>query len=220
MPPVVRKSPAGVGKGNLFRHPEAHPLVLDMHMLQTYGPDWLTWESDTVEAVIEEEERYELSAINLSKLEAMRTLHMVDAFWQRWEVFVWCTMPLNGIFPDFEVMQVPTVFQCMNAAHTASRVRTDVEWSEEIKTYLVQVHRFNEVLVSQKPLGFVELDLDGFPIDVKEIQEAWPTVRNTRKIEKVGPVEAEQLQRMLDLYDDLEDARDELRKQLEVVLNA
>jgi len=215
-----RTSPLGVRAGNLFRHPDAHPLVLDMAMLQRYGPDWLTWEEDTIELRVEEDERYEMSAINLSKLEAVRTMHMVDSFWERWEVFVWCTMPMNGIFPDFESMQVPTVLQCMSAVHTASRIRTDVEWSTEVRTFLAQVHRHDEVLVPQEPLEFVVLDLDGFPVDVKRIKELWPVVVKDKRLPEEDTVESEQLRRMLELYRDFEDGRAELRSQLEVVLNA
>lgn len=204
----------------MFRHPEAHPLVLDMALLQRYGPDWLTWESDTIEYRIEQDERYEMSAINMSKLEAARTMHMVDAFWERWEIFVWCVMPMNGIFPDFEIMQVPTVFQCMNAVHTASRIRTDVEWSSEVKTFLVEIHRHDEVLIPQRPLDFVELELDEYPIDVKRIKDLWPVVVKDGKVPEEETVESEQLQRMLDLHRYLEDARTELREQLRVVLDA
>jgi len=217
---VERTSPLGVRKGNLFRHPEAHPLVLDMALLQRYGPDWLTWEADTIEYRIEEDERYEMSAINLSKLEAVRTMHMVDSFWEQWEVFVWCTMPMNGTFPDFDVMQVPTVFQCMNAVHTSTRIRTDVAWSSEVKEFLTQVHRHDEVLVPQNPLEFVELDLEGYPVNVERIRSLWPTVMKEGKVLDDDTPESEQLQKMLELHSFLKDARAELRSQLEVVLNA
>lgn len=215
-----KSTPAGVRKDNAFRHPDAQAMVLDMAMLQRYGPDWLTWESETIEIRLQKDLGYALSSINLSKLEAMRAMHMVDSFWERWEVFVWCTMPINGIYPDFEVMQVPNVFQCMAAVHTASRIRTDVQWSGEVSTYLSLVHRHDEVLVPQSPLDFVTLDMSEFPIDIPEVKERWVSVRKNRKAPTEDTAEAEQLRRMLELYQFFQESRLELREQLKVVLRA
>jgi len=213
-------SPGAVTAVNVMRHARAHPIVLDLLMSQKYGPEWLIWEAETIEHRVPQDFRSSLSLLNFSKLQAMRTMHLVDSFWQRWEVFGWCCMPLNDIFPDFEVMQVPTVAQCMVAVDIANRVRDDMQWSEEIRHYLAVVHRHDEILVPQAPLDFVKIDTEGFPVDVADITRRWPDVRVSRKAPAGETVEDEQLRRMLDVFHLLEESRSDLRHQLKGVLNA
>jgi len=129
-------------------------------------------------------------------------------------------MALNGVPPDFEVMQVPTVAQCMIAVDIANRVRDDVDWSTEVKTYIAIVHRHDEILVPQAPLDFVKVDTDGLPIDVPNILKRWRDVRTSEKPPIGDTVEDEQLRRMLDVYKILEDSRANLRQQLKEILYA
>jgi len=206
---------------NVFGHQDAHPVVLDLLMTRQYGPEWLGWEGETIEHRVPLDFHSNISVLNLSKLQAMRTMHMVDSFWQRWEIFCWCLMPLNGVFPDFEIMQVPTVAQCMVAVDIANRTRDDMLWDAEIKAYLEVVHRHDEILVPQSPLDFVTVDTVGYPIDVAAIRKRWPEVRvNPTKAVGGDTVEDEQLRRMLDVYDVLEQSRRQLHQQLREVLNA
>jgi hypothetical protein len=203
---------------NVFRHQQAHPIVLDLLMSQKYGVEWLDWEAETIEYRVPRDFQSSVSLLNLSKLQAMRTLHMVDSFWQRWEIFCWCCMPMNDIFPDFETMQVPTVAQCMLAVDYANRTRDDMVWSDEIKAYLAAVHRHDDILVPQPPLDFVHVDTDGFPIDVQDIVKRWPDVRATGRAPTYQTVEDEQLRRMLDVNQMLESSRSRLREQLKQVV--
>src|SRR5580658_669600 len=100
--------PGGVTAGNIWRHPDAHPIVLDLLLIRRYGPEWLLLEPETLQSIIPEDFGTQtLSDLNLSKLQACKTAHVVESFWQRWEVFTWCAMSFNGEFPDFEIMQVP-----------------------------------------------------------------------------------------------------------------
>ena len=205
---------------NIFQHPDAHPVVLDMLLSQKYGSEWLVWEPETIELHVQRDFRCTLSHLSLSKIQAMRTMHLVDAFWERWEVFIWCAMPISDIVPDFEIMQVPTVLQCMRAVDIANRVRTDVSWSDELKAYLAAVHRHDEVLVPQPPLDFVKLDMQGYPVNLDEVQDRWPVVRAKRSAPVGDTPEDEQLRRMLALHVLLDEEQDRLRVQLKEVLNA
>lgn len=209
---------ARINSKNVFRHPDAHPLVLDLLLIHKYGQEWLGWEPETLEIRIPKDFAVDrLSEMNLSKLQAMKTLHLVDAYWERWEIFVWCTMPLNGIFPDFQLMQVPTVAQCMMSVDIANRVRSDVEWSDELKDYLSVVHRHNGILVPQPPVAFVQVDTSLLPIDIQAVTQAWPSIRASKVPPKDMTAESEQLRRMAWLHEVLEQHRAQLREQLQVL---
>lgn len=214
--PAATSSPVTVG--NLFRHPEVHPVVLDLCLLRKYGADWYGWEQETLELRIPQDFRTkEVSDLVLAKLQAVRTLHMVDSYWKQWEVFIWCTMPLNGIFPDFEVMQVPTVAECMISVDIANQIRNDVEWSTELKAYLESVHRHGQVFVTQAPLDFIHLDLEDLVVDGKEIRLLWPVVEKSNQMPTGETITAEQLRRMLHAHQILEESRISLRSQLPLV---
>lgn len=205
---------------NLFRNPEAHPIVLDLALLSKYGIDWLDWETETLELRIPQDfKTSSISDLNLEKLQACRTLHLVDSYWQRWEIFLPCTLALSGTVPDFRVMQIPTVAQCLISTYCASKIRDDVPFSDEIAIYVGVVHRYDEILCPQPPLDFAKVDSEGLPVDCEEISRLWPEVRMTRKIPSIGPISQEQLKRMLLVYDYLEDSRRDLQSQLSFLTN-
>jgi hypothetical protein len=214
---VVSTQPA-VTMTNLFRHAEAHPIILDLVLLRRYGADWLDWEPETIEsAIIQDFSAGSVSDLNLSKINACKALHLVDSFWKRWEVFTWCTMPLNGLFPDFRTQQVPTVGQVLVAVDIANRIREDASWSGELEAFIKTVYRHDGILVPVPPADFFTLDAGDHKADTHEIDERWPLIRSTGKAPAGDTMVAEQLRRMLHVYQYLEESRSRLRKQMELV---
>lgn len=216
-----KEAESGATRQNIWRHPDAHPVALDYMLLQKYGVDWMNWEPETLELRIPQDfDTQTLSDLNLSKIQACKTLHFVDTFWQRWEVFAWCTMPFNNVFPDFNVMQVPTVAQCAVAVDMARRLRTDVDYELEVKAYLEVVHRHDGILTPIDPLDFVTVDTTEVALDVADVRHRWPSVRSSGSAPKGATMEDEQLRRMLDVHHFLEESRTRLRQQLRLVLHA
>lgn len=209
----------GVTHANLFRHGDAHPYVLDLALLRRYGPEWMVWEPEIVARQIAEDYRGGISDVNMGKLQAVKTLHLVDFFWQQWEIFLPCAMALNGVVPDFGTLQPPTVAQCAVAVDIANQLRDDVEWAEEVKRFVGVVFEHDGIFVPREPLDFVHLDLEGLPIDREEILERWPGVRASRRAPQDETITAEQLRRMLLVEDYLEDYRSRLRHQQRLILH-
>jgi hypothetical protein len=214
VPPV--KKPATVTAENLFQHPDTHPIMLDLVLLRKYGPEWLEWEPETLELRIPFDFKGQnISDINMHKVQACKTLHFNENFWSEWEVFVWCCMAFNGVPPDFEVMQVPTVAQCMVAVDVANKIRDDVQWGQEMNDYIEQVHMHDGIFCPIEPLTWVTMDdVEEYPVDCDEVRRRWPEVRKEGKQLPSTTVENEQLNRLLDVREYLEEARAELRAQL------
>jgi len=213
--------PGGVTVGNVWRHPDAHPLVLDLLLIQRFGPEWLTFEPETLQLLVPTEFHTQtLSDLNLSKLQACKTLHVSEVFWQRWECFTWLAMALNGEFPDFEVMQVPTVAQALVAADIATRVRTDVPWSPEVKAYLEQLHLHEGVLLSLPPLDFVHVPTSEIDVSMDKLRSDWSDVRRKGVAPQGSTMEDEQLRRLLQVNQYLEESRSRLRVQIAMVGHA
>ena len=206
---------------NLFQHPDAHPFVLDLALLRKYGPEWMQWEPDTLELrILTDFRTNSLSDLNMDKLQTLKVMHMVDLFWKNWEVFSPCTQALTGIPPDFSVIQAVTVPQAMIAVDIANRVRGDVQWGLEVKTYLSCVQLHDGMFCPIPPLDFVEVDSEGYDIDCEDIRKRWEEVRATRNAPSSTTVENEQLRRMLEAWALLEENRAQLQDQLPLLYNA
>jgi hypothetical protein len=210
---------ASVTRDNLWRSADAHPVVLDLVMLQKYDIAWLGYEIETIARLIREDfHTTSVADVNLEKLQACKALHLVDDFWSRWEVFLHCLSAFNGGLADFHHMQVPTVAECMVAVDIANRLRDDMAWSDEIKLYLGVVHQHDSELVPQEPLQFVQVPTEHLLVDVEEVNRRWPLIRAAGQAPRGDSVEDVQLRKMLGSWVYLEAMRSRLQSQL-VVLN-
>ena len=215
---VSSEPSTGATSRNLFQHPEVHPVVLDLVLLQKYGPEWMTWEPETLRLRVAHDFGQEIGDMSMHKIHAMKTLHFVDTYWESWEVFCWVTMAFNGVPPDFNVMQVPTVAQCAVSVDTANRVRSDVSFSLELNDYIEQVHMHDGTFVPIEPLEFVTMDdVEDYPVDIEEIETLWPVVRTSGKPPTADTVTSEQLRRMLGIREYVEEHRTRLKEQLSLV---
>mgnify|MGYP003558525258 CR=1 FL=1 len=215
-----RKPPSALTLINLFQHPAAHPYVLDLALLREYGPEWMEWERETLEYQIPRNFRTTgISDLNMSKLQAIKTLHLVDSFWQDWEVFIAVAMPLNGLFPDFDILQAPTVAQCAVAIDIANRVRPVLKWSDEMLAYLATVHQHDGVACAVENLSFVELDNEDYPVDCAAVQELWPAVRRSGKAPTDDSSTSEQLRRLLAVHETVRESQNQLAAQLPLLLH-
>lgn len=205
---------------NLFQQPEAHPVILDLALLRKYGTEWLHWEPETLVWRVPQDFRTSgVSDLNLDKIQAMKALHFNDNFWLQWEVFNWCTHPLNNMYPNFEVMQVPSTAQMMVSVQIAGTVRGDVSWSNEVKDFMAVACRYDGIFFPPAPLDFLEVGSENGFVDGKAIAAKWPDVRRTGAAPVGDTIIDEQLRRMLDAHVFLEESRSRFQDQLPLVMN-
>ncbi|MCH8348066.1 MAG: hypothetical protein IH901_06200 [Proteobacteria bacterium] len=217
---VVTAKPAKVTGVNLFQQPEAHPTVLDLVLLRKYGPEWLTWEPETLAWRIPQDFRSSgVSDLNMHKIQAMKTLHFNDDYWMQWEVFNWCLQPFNNQYPNFDILQVPSTAQIAVAVSTAADVRGDAHWSDEVEQFMRSVCRFDGIFYPRKPLAFLGVGTENSVIDHATIDERWPKVKRTGKMPGGSTIVDEQLRRMLEVNTFLSDNRQRLQSQMALVLN-
>jgi hypothetical protein len=126
-------------------------------------------------------------------------------------------MSFNGLLPNFEIMQVPTIAQCMISVDVANQLRDDAEWSHEVKAYLRAVFRHDSLFYALPPLDFVEPDVEGFNVQVEDIKKRWPTVRDSGVAPTEDTIEGEQLRHLLLIQRVLNEHRAMLRAQLPLV---
>lgn len=210
----------GVNAGNILRHPDAHPIALDMLLLRQYGPEWLTWEGETLQQLAPNDFHGQvLSDLNLAKIQACRTLHLVDTYWERWEVFGWCTAAFNGEYPDFDTMQVPSVAQVLVSVDIANRIRDDLAWADEVQAYIGAVFQHDGVFVALPPADFISIAPIDPPLDINAVMARWPEVRATARVPAGNLPVDEELRRLLTVHEYLEASRERLRYQLGILTN-
>jgi len=206
---------------NMFQHPDAHPCALDLRLLQAYGTEYLSWEPETLRIRIPLDFKTQpVSDLTMHKIEAVRTVRLSNAYWRRWEAFVLCTAAFNNNYPDFEVMQVPSVDQCLISCATARHLRSDDEtpaWSAEVKAFLATVFEFHGILCPLPPCDFFEIDTRDLVVDCADVTKAWEETKKTRQIPKVSPVVEEQLNRYVAVMVLLELNLLELRQQRRLI---
>lgn len=206
---------------NLFQHPSAHPLILDLALLKKYGPDWMRWDIETlVWRVPKDFKTSSISELNLGKIQAVKTLHYNDLYWTAWEVFNWCTQPFNNLYADFRTTQVPSAAQLAVSVDIASRIRTDVPYNAEVKAFMTTACKYEGVFCPPDSLSFLAIKPDQDLVDTTKINEEWPKVLASNQMPTADTIVAEQLRRSLAVHRFLKDSQSRLSSQLHMVTNA
>ena len=141
---------------NLFTHHDANALLLDMVLLDKYGPKWLTWEPETVWDEIADDYKQTVSTHNASKIQAMKTLHVVEAPWKAWEVFTPVCQAVNNNIPDFKTLCRPSVPQIIYAVTLMNLVNSEEQFSEEVSKFIAACFLDDDVLYLPPPVDFAQ----------------------------------------------------------------
>jgi len=148
---------APITNRNFFVHHDTHPVVFDIALLKQYQADWFEWEASTLWKEIGEDFRVpSISDHAKTKIQAIKTLHINEWFWNKWEVFCWVTQALNNNIPDFQVMQKPSVAQLINAIDIATMVRSDEEFSLEMQGFVAAAVVEEGILYAPSPIAFCQ----------------------------------------------------------------
>lgn len=148
---------APIDHKNLWVHHDAHPVVLDISLLKMYDTDWFEWEAATLwKEIMEDFHVPSISDHVKAKVQAVKTLHINEWFWTKWEVFCWITQALNNNIPDFHVLQKPSIPQLMNAVDIATMVRDGEEFEAELQMFVAAAVLEEGVLYAPEPIAFCQ----------------------------------------------------------------
>ena len=146
-----------ITRRNLFVHHDTHPVVFDIALLKEYQEDWFTWEADTLWKEIKEDFRVpSISDHSKAKIQAIKTLHINEWFWTKWEVFCWVTQALNNNIPDFQVIQKPSLPQLLNAVEISALVRKGEEFGAEVQMFVAASFIDDSVYYAPEPVAFCQ----------------------------------------------------------------
>lgn len=156
-PGLPEDSLAPITSRNLWVHHDTHPVVYDIALLKEYGADWFTWEAETLWKEIRED--FHVPSISdhaRTKIQAIKTLHINEWFWSKWEVFCWLTQALNNNIPDFQVMQKPSIAQLFNSVDIGTMVRDGEEFTPELQMFVAAAMVEEGVFYAPAPVAFCQ----------------------------------------------------------------
>lgn len=118
-----------------FTSPTTHPLVLGLLMLQEFGVEYLAWEAETCWSEINQTWGTTVSEVNRNKIQAVRTCYVQESPYMKWEVFEDVALALNGVVPQFDVLQAPAPAHLAAAIDVMLRIREKYVLSEQVYRY-------------------------------------------------------------------------------------
>jgi len=140
---------------NIFGHPDTHPLLLDIVLLNKYGAAWLGWEPETVWAEIEDDFKQSISVHARNKIQALRTCHAVTTPWEAWGVFNVVCQAFNNNVPNFRILQKPSIAQLVVAVDIMKRIR-DAVFSDEVEIFIATCFLDEGVSYLPPPVDFAQ----------------------------------------------------------------
>lgn len=143
----------------MFTSPKAHPLALDVILLDAFTPEWLSWEPETLWAEIKSEFGVETSAQNRNRINAVKTMHLVNTPWTEWEVFTLVISGINGEIPDFKILDPPSLAQLIAGVQVMNQVK-ERSFSEEVARYVAALGLDAGVFYLPSPLHFAQRYLE------------------------------------------------------------
>lgn len=144
---------------NIWRHPNAHPLVLTLILLDKYGNACLEWEPEALRATLRKDEIL-LSDSTWTKILAARVVLMSGSPWRQWEQFHWVVTGLAGKPPSFVYMERPEIGFMMAGVDTMKMMDRSRPFAEDIGKFIAASMRDRGVIYAPPPLQFAQEDLD------------------------------------------------------------
>lgn len=225
-PLVGKVSSKPFSSRNLFVHHDVHPLVLDIKLIDMYETDWFGWEPETLWSEIMGDFRTpSISDHVKSKIQAIRTIHISDWVFNKWEIFCPVIQALNNNIPDFEIMRKPTVSQLFAGVDMITMVRNDETFSQEVQQFCGAAMLDDGVTAAPQPVTFCQDEIlsiqeeMGVPIDPSPVREKYRqviTLPSDQIVLEENPVDI-QVAKLLIARDYMRLRRQQMKEQLRVL---
>jgi hypothetical protein len=189
---TVAKDPPGINKSteviitrpvslrNLFVHHDTHPIVLDIKLIDAYKEDWFAWEPETLwREIMSDFHTPSISDHVKSKIQAVRTIHITDWVFTKWEIFCPVIQALNNNIPDFEILRRPTVSQLFAGVDMINSIRNDEKFSQEVQQFCGAALLDEGIIAAPQPIAFCQEEIleiqkeIGTPVDPTPIMQKY-----------------------------------------------
>jgi len=173
MDKVAAQRPNGGGAApevtpkNIWRHPNAHPLVLSLLLLDKYGEEYLEWDAEVLRETMRKD-GIQLSNSVWAKIMAVQVLLTSPSPWRQWEVFHWVARGLAGKQPNIVYLELPELGHLAAMADTAKLIDPERKPTDDIDRFIAVAAKDAGVDYLPSPLSFAQRILDDRKITCKD----------------------------------------------------
>lgn len=163
-PDATVRSP--VSRTNIWRHPDAHALVLLVLVLDRYGQDGMEWEPETLRLTLTRD-GIQLSQSAWTKIMAARvTLHSPSP-WRQWNAFHVTCRGLAGVAPNFHYLELPELGHLMAGVDAMRVLDPSRETADEVDKFVAATLKNDGIPYAPPPLDFAQNELEEPEIECK-----------------------------------------------------
>lgn len=164
---------------NIWRHHNAHPLVLLLMALDSYGDELLEWDPDVLKVSLQRDGKA-LSNVAWTRLLAARALLSSPAPWRQWNVFHWVTRALSGEAPNFVYMERPELGQIVAGYDIMRIVDPHRETSHDVDKFVAAALIDVGSPFAPAPLGFADHELSAVQLQCLQCHSTGRDDNDTR----------------------------------------
>lgn len=196
---------------------ECEVLTLAQIMLKKYGPQWISWETETLRLEIFKDFGEDTSELSFQKVCAAQLALAHDMCWKEWEVFEKVCAACNHSIPVFSFTQPPEPEEILITMYTLNSLASN-EYSKEVRKYIVAACLNDGLLYLDGPLSICEeeiqkyYDENGFVIDKIEIEKKLKSA----PFKEINSYSEVQANRVLNCRNALKDFDRELKRERKV----
>jgi hypothetical protein len=144
---------------DIWRHPNAHPIVLMLLLLDKYGQEYLEWHPDVLRMTLERD-GVALSNKVWNKILAGRVVLTSPSPWRQWEVFHWVCRALGGESPNFVYLEAPEIGHLVTGIEIMKLVDPKRQTSTEVDKFVAVVFKNEGIPFVPAPLDIAQHELE------------------------------------------------------------
>ncbi len=157
----------------------ASPIKVYEFLNQALGPDWFTWEPETIEQILFIKYGVALEDANRDKVFAIKHLCNSDGAFFDWFEFNQIALAFSSAIADFEALRAPSPGMVINAVKAMNYIRPDREsfFSDEVLKYIC-ILLINEGIYIPPPSILFLIKKHMVDIVSDETRKGWVSVLN------------------------------------------
>jgi len=191
---------------NIYQNPDIDFVSLFKDLYSRWKEDFFFTEPETITQLLAREGITVHPKVQ-EKIEALKALIRNNLCYEKWHLFEKMVLVINGLTPNFFVMQVPKMREIYKAVKTMLAIK-DEKFSDEVAKYIACVAREQGYVYLPEELSFAQPYLDLLYSSLEEqqlkkmVKEGWELIKNEDptklKFDENNPVDV-QLSKLLEM---------------------
>jgi hypothetical protein len=144
---------------NIWRNPDAHPMVLATLLIDKYGQSVVEWMPITLQQTLEKDGIL-LSNSAYAKVLSAFVMIASPSPWRRWEVFHWVARGLSGQQPNIVYLETPELGHLFVMADMMKLLDPKRQSGIEVDKYVAATLAEDGIHYAPPPLDFSQRELD------------------------------------------------------------